>query len=119
MSVLEELKFQTIEVLLQRQTAEIQELKQQIAATQNQYIPAFCTLDQACKLKGGSEAKNLHKRKWQQPCCGTRYTRCNGVRVWPRAEILRWLQVTDETLEDYAKEMGVNISRYFKNGKAV
>lgn len=116
---LDEIKYQALEILLQKQNLEIQALRNDIATSQNQYIPAFCTLDQACKLKGGSEAKNLHKRKWQQPCCGTRYTRCNGVRVWPRAEILRWLQVTDENLEDYAKEMGVNISRYFKNGKAV
>lgn len=115
----ENLCLQSIELLLLKQSQELQELKNQLIASQQPFIPAFCTLDMACKLKGGSEAKNLHKRKWQQPCCGTRYTRCNGVRVWPREEIVRWLQVTDETLEDYAKDMGVNISRYFKDGKAV
>lgn len=84
-----------------------------------QRVPALCTIEQACALKGGSDYKNVRRRFWLQPCCGTRSKRHNGRKVWPREEVIKWLNVTDETLEKYAESMGVDISRYFKDGKAV
>lgn len=82
-----------------------------------QTIPEFCTLEVACRLKGGSEYKNLYTRPWQQPCCGTRFERINGRKVWSKEQILRWLKVTDSNLEEYAASLGLDISRNFLHGK--
>lgn len=102
---------------LQAQMKRLIEVNETILSVKN--IPEYCTLEQACELKGGSTYKNISKRPWQQPCCGTKSHKYNGRRVWHRDEIIKWLKVTDETLEDYAKENGVDISRYFKNGKTI
>lgn len=94
-------------------------LENKLSNQTSREVPAWCTLAQAAELKGGTTAKNLQKRKWQQPCCGTQYSVLNGTRVWNRAQIMRWLEVTDPTLEAYATECGVDISAYFRNGKTV
>ena len=99
---------------LQRQSILIQDLRKQIESKQN--IPEFVTLQKACELKG-MNPNSLYVQKWQQPCCGTRTEKLNGRNVWKRSDIIEWLQVTDKTLEEYAKKMGVNISKHFKDGK--
>lgn len=100
--------------ILSRKLGEIQYSLEKI---ENQAIPEFCTLEAACKLKGGSEYKNLYTRPWQQPCCGTRFERINGRKVWSKEQVLRWLKITDNELEDYAASLGLDISRNFLNGK--
>lgn len=101
-------------LLLSGALTEIQNLLEKMEA---QTIPEFCTLEVACKLKGGSDYKNLYTRPWQQPCCGTRYNRLNGRKVWAKEQVIRWLKITDEDLEDYAASLGLDISRNFFNGK--
>ncbi len=118
MNTSEELRIKAIELSLQRISSSIEDLQSTIVdASLLHQVPAFCTLEQACQLKGGSLAKNLHKRRWMQPCCGTNYKRWNGCRVWPRSEIIRWLSITDDLLEAYAADYGIDISRYFRDGK--
>lgn len=92
-------------------------IQQSLEKIEAQAIPEFCTLEVACKLKGGSEYKNLYTRPWQQPCCGTRFERINGRKVWSKEQVLRWLKVTDNELEDYAASLGLDISRNFLHGK--
>lgn len=114
------LQLKALEIQLQRQSLVLDDIKSSlINQSFYQNIPAYCTLEQACNFKGGSTAKNINKRWWQQPCCGKHYQRYNGRRVWSRQQVIRWLQVTDETLEEYAKELGIDISRHFKDGKNI
>jgi len=120
MNECERLELESIGLQLKKISLQIE---QQNTAVSNialfQQIPAFCTLEQACKFKGGSDVESIRRKIWQQPCCGTRAKRCNGRKVWPREEIIKWLAVTDDTLEAYAESLGVNISQWFKNGKTI
>lgn len=95
----------------------LEKIQSSLEKIEAQTIPEFCTLEVACKLKGGSEYRNLYTRPWQQPCCGTRYERINGRKVWAKEHILRWLKITDNELEAYAASLGLDISRNFQNGK--
>lgn len=115
----DELKLEAILIQLQIQNESLNELKKQIETREqiSSSLPQWLTLAQCAEAKGGTTAKNLQHRPWQQPCCGTKYKKYNGVRVWPKEEVEKWLQVTDETLEDYAKSNGVDISNHFINGK--
>lgn len=116
----QELQMDAILVQLQIQNEEIKDLKKNLDSSKSiDPIPMWSTLAQCAALKGGSTAKSLQHRPWQQPCCGTKFKKYNGLRVWPREEVEKWLQVTDETLEDYARSNGVDISRFFLNGKTV
>ena len=115
----QDFKSATLEAFLLRLCNTCESLEAKLSNQSTKEVPAWCTLAQAAELKGGTTAKNLQKRKWQQPCCGTQYSVLNGTRVWNRAQIMRWLEVTDPTLEDYATECGVDISAYFRNGKTV
>lgn len=114
MEKLERIELQLAE--LQKELDKQGTLIEELVARQ---IPALCTIEQACKLKGGSDYTSIRRKFWQQPCCGTRFLRCNGRKVWRRQDVLEWLCVTDDTLEEYAQKMGVDISRFFKNGKTV
>lgn len=120
MTELENMKLSGIELQLQKLSIQMEEQGKMIASSALvQQVPALCTLEQACRLKGGSDVDSIRRKVWQQPCCGTRSKRCNGRKVWEREEVIRWLFVTDDALEEYAASIGVDISKYFKNGKAV
>lgn len=88
-----------------------------IDSTFIQDIPAFCTLKKAAELKGGVAYEALQKKSWHQPCCGRNWSKFNGKRCWARADIIKWLTITDEKLEEYATLLNVDISKYFKNGR--
>ena len=116
----EKIEIAGINLQLQKLSLQIERQSALIASSALvQKIPELCTLEQACRFKGGSDVASIRRKVWQQPCCGTRSKRCNGRKVWHREEIVRWLSVTDDMLEEYAESLGVDISRYFKNGKAV
>ena len=101
-------------ILLSSAVEKIQHTLEKIEA---QSIPEYCTLEVACRLKGGSEYRNLYTRPWQQPCCGTRFEKINGRKVWSKEQVMRWLKVTDSELENYAASLGLDISRNFLHGK--
>ncbi len=120
MTEIEKNELAAIQLQLQKLSMQMQEQKTLIASsTLVQQIPALCTLEQACHFKGGSDVDSIRRKVWQQPCCGTRTKRYNGRKVWQREEVVRWLAVTDDVLEEYAASLGVDISKYFKDGKAV
>lgn len=120
MTNFEELQFKSIEIQLQQQTELISKLLTK-DTEENFYsdIPALCNLKKAAEKKGVASEKMLYKRHWLQPCCGKNYSRLNGVRVWPRNKIIEWLYIDDDNLEAYAAKYGVDISKYFKDGKTV
>lgn len=116
----QDMQMESILIQLQIQNEEIKDLKKNLDSNKIfDPIPMWSTLAQCAALKGGSTAKSLQHRPWQQPCCGTKYKKYNGVRVWHRDEVIKWLSVTDENLEAYALENGVDISRFFQNGKTL
>lgn len=116
----QDLQLQTIVLQLQAQSLAFEDLKNELIRNQfYKEIPAFVTLQKAAELKGHKSAAGLYKRHWQQPCCGHEYQRLNGVRVWTREQIIEWLKVDDDHLENYAQAHNVNISKWFKDGKAV
>ncbi|MCQ2088166.1 MAG: hypothetical protein MJZ37_08925 [Bacilli bacterium] len=113
------LELESIELQLQKQDLKMDEIKKLISDSfLYSDIPAFCNLQTAAEKKG-IKASNLYKRHWQQPCCGKNYKRLNGIRVWARNEIIEWLSISDDDLENYAKKYGVDISKFFKDGKTV
>lgn len=79
----------------------------------------WVTLEEAAKMKGAVSYPQLRKKKWLMPCCGANYKYYGGKRVWSKELVLEWLMVTDDILEDYAAKYGVDISKWFRNGKAV
>ena len=85
----------------------------------NRELPEFITLKEAAKLKGVTSYENLQKRPWQQPNCGKDYVRVNGHRCFRKADVLEWLEITDDTLEEYAISKKVDISKHFKNKRNV
>lgn len=84
-----------------------------------QKLPEYLTLKEAAELKGITTYENLQKRPWQQPNCGKDYVRVNGHRCFRKKDVLEWLEVTDETLEQYAFLHKADISNHFKNKKNI
>ena len=114
-----QLTLEALTLAIQEQKEVLCELQQTVKSITTAEIPYWVTLTEAAKLKGGSTKTTLAHKPWQQPCCGTNYRRANGHRVWARAQIIEWLQITDDKLEDYAKKYNVDISNVFKNGKTI
>ena len=70
-------------------------LKAEIAAHEHEEGPAYFTLKRACELKGisyNSVKSNLRL----QPSLGKEDCRISGRRMWRRATIEEWLNITDE-----------------------
>lgn len=114
----DEIRLKGIELNILRMAHAMDDVqKAVIESTFVQDIPAFCTLKKAAGLKGVVAYQTLVKRSWQQPCCGQNWLKFNGHRCWKRADIINWLKITDETLEEYANANGVDISKYFSKGR--
>lgn len=108
-----ELYLQTIAQQMSNLTATFSRLNQSAD------ISTWVTLEEAAKMKGGVCYAQLQKKKWLMPCCGTNYKYFGGKRVWHKDLVWEWVFVTDDVLEDYAAKYNVDISKWFKNGKAV
>lgn len=100
-------------------TGEMASIKRILNNAWEKDIPAYVNLDQAVALKGFVSKQTIITRPWFQPCCGKHWMYLAGRKVWTREQILEWLAVTDETLEEYARKMDVDISPYFKDGKTI
>lgn len=104
---------------LEKQSNLLANLIQVLTSETRPDIPEWVNIHQCAQLKGGMTSDSLFHRPWQQPCCGTKWVRVNGNKVWQKAEVLKWLTVNDNDLEKYAAEYGVDISKFFKDGKTV
>lgn len=117
---IDKLNLQSLILELQKQQLQMQQLQAFILQQDFQkQIPEYVSLKEAAKLKGVTSYKNLQKKPWHQPCCGTRIVRLNGHRCWKRQDVIEWLAVDDSTLEEYARRMKVDISRHFVNGRNI
>lgn len=123
----EKLQLDTIELLLQRMTKTMEKVNQLDFKTELiSRIPALCNTADLGKIKGVNVGQ-MQRRPYLLPVCGKQaespddhgWFKNGGKRVWKREDVIEWLNVTDMDLEDYAAKYGVDISRWFRNGKAV
>ncbi len=78
-------------------------------------LPAFISLKDAIKLKGGSDSMATWRTNYAiQPAMGTNSVRIAGVRSWAKEIILEWLTITDEMLPAYAEKWGVPLPEKYK-----
>lgn len=85
------------------------------AVTQNGELPAFISLKEAIKLKGGSDSLATWRTNYAiQPAMGTHSVKIAGVRSWARDIILEWLTITDDMLPAYAAKWGVPLPDKYK-----
>lgn len=117
---LSELNYQSLLIEIQKVECLVNSLASLVASEIfNREIPEYVSLKEAARLKGVTSYKNLMKKPWHQPCCGTNSVRVNGHRAWKRQDVIEWLDVTDSNLEQYARSKNVDISRHFKNGRNI
>jgi hypothetical protein len=67
-------------------------------------LPEWINLERAAELKGGPALSTYQTRLFLQPCCGRNARRVGGRKCWSKADVLRWLAVTDGELAAYALE---------------
>ena len=78
-------------------------------------IPAWVTLENAIKLKGGCAPSSYQNDLFLQPCCGTNYKLIGGRKCWHYKFILEWLEIADSDLKLYSKKWGVKLpEKYIK-----
>lgn len=78
-------------------------------------LPAFISLKEAVKLKGGSDSLATWRTNYAlQPAMGTNSVRVAGVRTWAKSIVLEWLTITDEMLPAYAAKWGVPLPEKYK-----
>ncbi len=78
-------------------------------------LPAFISLKEAVKLKGGSDSLATWRTNYAlQPAMGTNSVKIAGVRSWAKDIILEWLTITDDMLPEYAKKWGVPLPDKYK-----
>lgn len=102
----EDFQIKTLEVQIQTLLSKVNILIEK-AGSQN--YPEWITLRQASELKGGAAYETYRTRFWLQPCAGTNYHKIAGKKAWKKADVIQWLNVTDQELANYAKTFGVKI----------
>jgi len=83
-------------------------------------MPEWVTLEQALAYKGGAAKATLYSQAWLQPCCGANSRFVGGRKCWRRNDVLEWLDVTDDTLWQYAQKQKAAVPdkyRGYKRGK--
>ena len=128
MNEMENLYLQGIKIAVDTLTAEIAKQRQD-AARRGHYdnLPEWIDLEQAVTLKrgicagkkraekgkkrsadepveGGASMNTFKQKPSLQPCCGLNYKMIGGRRCWKKADVIAWLGVTDDDLEEYQKQ---------------
>lgn len=67
-------------------------------------IPEFVTLDEAARLKGGCSLNTYRTRRVLQPCAGTNSVKIGGRKCWRKEDVVEWLKVDDDGLNDYTQK---------------
>jgi len=128
MNEMENLYIQGLKIAVDTLAAEIAKQRQE-AALRGRYdnLPEWIDLEQAVNLKrgicagkkraengkkrspgdpieGGASLNTFKQKPSLQPCCGLNYKLIGGRRCWRKADVIAWLGVTDEDLEEYQKQ---------------
>lgn len=72
-------------------------------------LPEWINLERAAELKGGPALSTYQTRLFLQPCCGRNARLVGGRKVWRKEDVIRWLDVDDAALVDYAREYHATI----------
>jgi hypothetical protein len=118
-----DLELKQIQLQNERVLRQLEDVRELIEKPEEQTFLSkeYYSVEEVSNLKGGC-AVNTYKAssRFLLPGCGSndpKYCVYIGGRLsFPRSAVLRWLQITDAELEDYARECGVNIlpDKYLK-----
>jgi hypothetical protein len=67
-------------------------------------LPEWINLERAAEMKGGAAFSTYKTRLFLQPCCGRNFRLVGGRKVWRKEDVIRWLDVDDDGLAEYARE---------------
>lgn len=109
MNELENLKIQGLEICLQRLEIMMSELirnqKHLATYTEQTEIPEWVNLRKAVELKGCGEYSTYKCNSDRQPLCGIAEGKVCGLKAWRRETIVEWLQITDDQINEYKKQV--------------
>ncbi|MDR2734283.1 MAG: hypothetical protein LBC99_06500 [Spirochaetota bacterium] len=116
-----------LKIFIERLSLEIAKLRLEVHENKrHENLPEWVDLKQAVALKRGllsamsglnndksahlnGAYSTCHARAFLQPCCGRNSKLVGGVKCWKRENVIKWLNVTDSELAEYAKEFYVKI----------
>ena len=131
MTEMENLYLQSLKMSVDTLTLEIAKQRQE-AESRGRYasLPEWLDLEQAIGLKrglrsavrrgeddpliGGVSITFYRQKPFLQPCCGRNSKMVGGRKCWKKDDVIAWLEITDESLGDYAAGRKVSLPDAYK-----